>query len=85
MMSDSFLHSPVLHRTIYLEEAIRDAVQWCRESYGITFEVISEQQGWSITLTQQHPPHEDCARLLKQVLNEILVRSLETRLEGRES
>jgi len=85
MMPDDSLHSPVLHRTIYLEDAIRDALQWCKETYGIAFEVISKQQGWSLILTPQHTPHEDCARLLKQVLNEVLVRSLETRLEDKES
>jgi len=75
------LQSPLLHRRIYLEEAVHHVVQRYHESRSIPFEVTTERHGWRIRLIDASNMIRDYETLLKELMNEILVQSLEARLE----
>ena len=75
------LQSPLLHRRIYLEEAVHHVLQRYHETRSIPFEVITERHGWRIGLTDASDMIKNYETLLKELMNEILVQSLEARLE----
>ena len=75
------LQSPLLHRRIYLEEAIHNVLQRYHEARSILFEVTTERHGWRIRLIDASDIIRNQETLLKETMNEILVQSLEARLE----
>jgi hypothetical protein len=71
----------LLHRRIYLEEAVHHVLQTYYETRSIPFEVTTERHGWRITLIDASDMLRNYETLLKEMMNEILVQSLEARLE----
>jgi hypothetical protein len=71
----------LLHRSIYLEEAVHHVLQRYHEARSILFEVTTERRGWRITLIDASDMVRNYETLLKEIMNEILVESLEARLE----
>jgi hypothetical protein len=72
----------LLHHSIYLEEAVHNVLQRHHALRSIPFEVTTERHGWRITLIDASDMIRNYETLLKELMNEILVQSLETRLEG---
>jgi hypothetical protein len=75
------LQSPLLHHSIYLEEAVHHVLQTYYETRSIPFEVTTERHGWRIRFIDDSDMIRDYKTLLKEMMNEILVQSLEARLE----
>jgi len=80
-MAGHTLQSPLLHRRIYLEDAVHNVLQRYHETQNILFEVTTERHGWRITLIDASDMIRNYETLLKELMNEILVQSLEARLE----
>jgi len=70
-----------MHHDIYLEEALLSAIQSFQQRYGTCVEVTRTAKGWHITLLEGGTFLGDPSALLRELMNEMLVRSLELRLE----
>ena len=79
------LQGPLLHRDIYLEGAVRDTLQRYCETYGVRCTYATETAGWRITVRGAGTLHRACETLLQEIMNAILARSLELRLEDMTS
>jgi hypothetical protein len=75
------VESPLMHHAIYLHEALLGSLQSYSERYGIRYEVISEQSGWRICLVECGTFLGKPEMLIHELMNAILLRSLESRLE----
>jgi hypothetical protein len=73
--------SPLMHYDIYLQEALLGSLQSFSERYGILYEVITEQGGWRICLMERGTFLGDPETLVHELMNAILVQSLELKLE----
>jgi hypothetical protein len=81
MLSHAPCLSPLMHQDIYLEDAVFAAVQSFQQRYGTCVEVTRTAKGWHITAIEGGTFLGDPGRLLRELMNEVLVRSLEERLE----
>ena len=73
------VQGPLMHYDIYLYEALLDSLQSYSERYGICYEVISEKSGWRICLMERGTFRGEPETLVHELMNTILVRSLEFR------
>jgi hypothetical protein len=75
------VQGPLMHHDIYLHEALLGSLQSYSERYGIRYEVIREQSGSRICLIKCGTFLGEPETLVHELMNTILVRSLELRLE----
>lgn len=75
------IQGPLMHHDIYLYEALLGSLQSYSERYRVRYEVISEPSGWRICLMERGTFLGEPETLVHELMNEILVRSLESRLE----
>lgn len=75
------VESPLMHDIIYLQEPLHGTLQSFSERYKIHYEVIREQSGWRICLMDRGTFPGNPETLVHELMNAILVQSLESRLE----
>ena len=73
--------SPLLHQDMYVEEALRTSLRSYEERHRIGVEVTQEAKGWRITLIENGSFLGHPNTLLREIMNEMLVRSLASKLE----
>jgi hypothetical protein len=75
------LQSPLLHHEIYREDAVRATLGWYHETYGVQCTYTTAHAGWQLTLVEAGICCGESETLLREIMNMILARSLELRLE----
>jgi hypothetical protein len=75
------VESSLLHDAIYLQEALLGSLHAYSEKYGIRYKVIREQSGWRICLMERGTFPGEPETLVHELMNAILVQSLQSRLE----
>jgi hypothetical protein len=75
------VESPLMHYDIYLQEALLGTLQSFSERYKIHYEIIRQQSGWRICLMERGTFPGEPETLVHELMNVILVQSLESKLE----
>jgi hypothetical protein len=80
-MSQKNLQSPLLHHDIYRQDAVRATLRWYHETYGVQCTYTTTNAGWQLTILEVGIFCGEGETLLREIMNMILARSLELRLE----
>lgn len=75
------LESPLLHHDIYREDAVRATLRWYHETYRVRCTYTTANAGWQLTIVEAGIFRGGGETLLREIMNMILARSLELRLE----
>ena len=78
------MHSPLLNKSIYSHDAIKEACDLLQRPYGETINIKHEDSGWIIELPDT-PTLEESEQqtMLNDVMNAALIYSLEKYLSKR--
>ena len=81
-MDHERLESPLLHQDIYRKDALNTVLSWYHATYRTAFAITAEPRGWRLRLMDAGTFGGKDKVLLWEVMNAILVQSIETRLAG---